>query len=153
MSNKMIEEMKEFCTKFKLAPMDGGNTSLSLEEVVAFQEKGLRGKTTEEIEDFMFKTHGYVTILRNKQSSLQAFCTGLGSKIDRYVHDNLENVDKYLPYNAKRDAIIGGDETVSAMEDNLVSAKMQLDKIGRLPEGVEATLRSLEHYLRRRHNG
>jgi len=152
MNNSIVEEMKEFCAKFNLSAMDASSSSLSLESVVAFQESGLRGKTTEEIEDFIFKTHAFVTILKNKHSSLSAFCVGMDSRVNKYVHNNLDQVDKYLPYNAKRDAIISMDKTVSAMDENLSMAKMQLEKIGRLPDGIDATLRSLENYLRRRHS-
>lgn len=152
MNNKIIDDMKAFCARFKLSTIEGDSCPLTLGEVVQFQSDGLRGKTTEEIEDFIFKTHAYVTILKNKKSSMGAFCTGLNSLINKYVNNNLESVDKFLPYNAKRDAIISTDATVMGLDAQLVSAKMQLEKIGNIPEGIDSTLRSLENYLRRRHS-
>lgn len=151
MDNKLIEEMKSFCSRFKMPNMDSDMCKLGLGEIVEFQSEGLRGRTTEEIEDFIFKTHSYATILKNKQSSLKAFITGLNSVINRFVADNIDTVDKFLPYTAKREAIISSSQDVSKYEVSLVSARMQLEKIGDLPGGVDATLRSLESYLRRRH--
>lgn len=151
MDNSLIQDMKDFCGRFKLSSMDGDSSPIGLKEVVDFQSGGLRGKTTEEIESFIFKTHAYNMVLKNKKSSMKAFVTGMNSRINRFVSENLGTVDKFLPYNAKRDAIISTDESVSLMENKLVGARMQLDKIGDLPDGIDQTLRSLESYLRRRH--
>jgi hypothetical protein len=153
MENKIIQDMISFCSRFKMPSMESESCPLGLKEVVDFQSEGLGGRTTEEIELFIFRTHSYNTVLKNKKNSIRAFVTGLSSIVDKFVAENLESVDKYLPYPAKRDLVVSGDEKVSAINAKLVSAKMQLDKIGDLPAGIDATLRSLESYLRRRHTG
>ena len=147
----IINEMKQFCSRFKINPIQSADGCISLEEIIAFQKDGLMGKTTEEIEGFIFKTHAFLTVLRSKKSSLVAFQRGLSGLVDKYVHSHLEDVDKYMPYHAKRDAIVSQNPQVSAINDRVISTEMQIEKIGSLPSGIDQTLRSLEQYLRRRH--
>lgn len=148
--NKLIEEMRKYSSKLNLSKVDNLEGQITIEEVVQFQNDGLFGKTTEEIEKFLFKVHAYNTSLKNKRASLRAFIRGLDALLDRFVSENIENVDKYLPYDSKKEIICSRDEEVRAILDKNNQCKMHLDRIGDLPEGIDSTLRSIENYLRRR---
>lgn len=149
---KLIEEMTNFCRKFNFNSIEDCSGMITLEEVVQFQNDGLRGKTTEEIESFIFKIHSYNAVLKNKRSSLKAFTRGLTALLDRHVSDNIDNVDKYLPYQSKREIICSKDAEFSAILNRLIQGEMHLDKIGDLPEAIDSTLRSIEAYMRRRYS-
>lgn len=150
--NKLVDEMVAFCKRFNLNSIESCDGMITLQEVVQFQNDGLMGKTTEEIESFIFKIHSYNLVLKNKRSSLKAFTRGLSTLIDRFVADNIEDVDKYLPYQTKRDIICSKSDDISAILNKLIQGQMHLDKIADLPESVDSTLRSLEAYMRRRYS-
>ena len=94
-NEKLISEVKSFVKDFRLGIDEDTGPVISLEDISQFQGGGLRGKTTEEIEDFIFAVHSFNTRLKNKRASLKAFSLGLESKIGKYVSKNIEIVDKY----------------------------------------------------------
>jgi len=149
-NEKLISEVKSFVKDFRLGIDEDTGPVISLEDISQFQGGGLRGKTTEEIEDFIFSVHSFNTRLKNKRASLKAFSLGLESKIGKYVSKNIEIVDKYLPYSVKKDAIISMSPEMEGFNARLISARMRIERIGDTPESIDNTLRSLESYLRRR---
>ena len=66
-NDRLIEEVKSFVKDFRLSIDDDKAPVISLEQISDFQGKGLRGKTTEEIEDFIFAVHSFNTRLKNKK--------------------------------------------------------------------------------------
>lgn len=149
MIDSLIIEMKAFCEQFGLSYVED-NPSLTIEDIIEFQKRGLVGKSSEEIEEFVFKAHSFNTLLKSKRSSLRAFVRGLDGLVDSYVARGLDGVDKFLPFPMKRELILSADQDMVSISSKLNMAKMQLDKIAELPEGIDSTLRSLENRMRRR---
>ena len=150
--NEINREMAEFCQSLGLTKYDQ-IPSIDISIVIDELSNGFNGKTTEEVEQVLFKLHSYSIFLKNKKSTLKSWIGRLEQIVDKFVAENLDKAeDKYVPFNIKREQIVMTDQNISDAYYKSIKAKSHLEKIGDIPYSIDKAIVSIENYLRRRYS-
>ena len=145
-----IDDMAEFCNELGLS-QGSPQMPITLDEIMGRLEQGFTGNTTEEIELFLFTVHSFNLKIKNKKSSLKAYVGAAEKEINSFVDSNIDEVDRFLPYDSKKRVIISNNEKLTQKNRQLTKATAQLEKIGDIPYSLDKVIASIENYLRRRH--
>lgn len=127
---------------------------LSVAQIAEFFSQGLSDRETGEVEDFLCLIEAYNLWLRNTCGSILAMIRHMESEFNHGLAKNVGLVSKKFVGNDIKEAIICNSQPkLRKLKDKLTRFRMKYDKISRLPQSIDASIRTIENSLRRRNGG
>lgn len=124
--------------------------SLTVEGICEFMEAGLIDKDTAEIEDFLLKLGAYNLWLRNICGSVLATIRSTERDLNARLAYGYKSMNKvYASQDVKEAMICDEDNIAYEFKEQLTKLRMKYDKISKIPQSIDSSIRTIENAVRR----
>lgn len=147
--SELNDEMKEWTEETGTSRFD--KPSLTVKEICEFMEYGLADKDMGEIEDFLLRLESYNLWLRNTCGSVLATIRSVEKEYNEIIARGFKSLGKQFASNDIKEAMIcNKNPKAEKIKNRLTRLRMKYDKISRIPQSIDASIRSIENAVRRR---
>ncbi|MCK5610076.1 hypothetical protein KAR91_49845 [Candidatus Pacearchaeota archaeon] len=124
--------------------------SLTVEGICKFMEAGLIDKEAAEIEDFLLRLGAYNLWLRNVCGSILATIRSTERNLNARLARGYKSIGKvYATPDVKEAMICDKDDIAYDLKERLTKLRMKYDKVSRIPQSIDSSIRTIENAVRR----
>ncbi len=125
--------------------------SLTVEKICSFMENGMADKELSEIEDFLLQLGSYNLWLRNTCGSILATIRRTEQDLNIQIAKGYKSMSKvFASQDVKEAMICEKNSNARKLKEQLVKLRMKYDKISKIPQSIDSSIRTIENAVRRK---